>query len=81
MYNVGTKLVRYKITSGGYALKIGDIVSYIGDISPLAIEVKILKCSNKTLINECAYVQKEDFKPIALIKRKDNGVQTRQHRS
>ena len=77
MYNVGTKLVRYKITSGGYALKIGDIVSYIGDISPLAIEVKILRCSNKTLINECAYVQKEDFKPIALIKRKDNGVQTR----
>ena len=77
MYSVGTKLVRYKITSGGYTLKIGDIVSYIGDVSPLAIEVKILKCSNKTLINECAYVQKEDFKPLMLLKRKDNGVQTR----
>ena len=77
MYSVGTRLVKYKITSGGYAVKVGDIVSYVRDIGPLAIEVKILKCSNKTLINECAYVQKEDFKPIALIKRKDNGVQTR----
>ena len=77
MYSVGTKLVRYKITSGGYTLKIGDIVSYIGDVSPLAIEVKILRCSNKTLINECAYVQKQDFKPLMLLKRKDNGVQTR----
>ena len=74
MYSVGTKLVRYKITSGGYALKIGDIVSYIGDVSPLAIEVKILKCDNKTLINECAYVQKEDFKPIALVKRRINVI-------
>ena len=77
MYSVGTKLVRYKIISGGYTIKVGDIVSYIKDIGPLAIEVKILRCSNKTIINECAYVQKEDFKPIALIKRKDNGVQTR----
>jgi hypothetical protein len=77
MYSVGTNLVRYKITSGGYALKIGDMVSYIRDVSPVTIEVKILRCSNKTLINECAYVQKEDFKPIALIKRKTNGVQTR----
>ena len=81
MYSVGTRLVRDKITSGGYAIKVGDIVSYVRDISPLAIEVKILRCSNKTLINECAYVQKEDFKPIALIKRKANGVQTRKHRS
>jgi hypothetical protein len=77
MYSVGTKLVRYKITSGGYTIQVGDIVSYVQDISPLAIEVKILRCSNKTLINECVYVQKEDFKPIALIKRKTNGVQTR----
>ena len=67
MYSVGTNLVRYKITSGGYAIKVGDI-------SPLAIEVKILKCSNKTLINECAYVQKEDFKPIALVKRRINVI-------
>jgi len=77
MYSVGTRLVRDKITSGGYAIKVGDIVSYVRDISPLAIEVKILRCSNKTLINECAYVQKEDFKPMILIKRKTNGVQTR----
>ena len=77
MYSVGTKLVRYKITSGGYAIKVGDVVSYVREVSPLTIEVKILRCYNKTLINECAYVQKEDFKPIALIKRKDNGVQTR----
>ena len=77
MYSVGTKLVRYKITSGGYAIKVGDIVSYIRDVSPLTIEVKILRCSNEALINECAYVRKEDFKPIALLKRKDNGVQTR----
>jgi hypothetical protein len=77
MYSVGTKLVRYKITSGGYAIKVADIVSYVREVSPLPIEVKILKCSNKTLINECAYVQKEDFKHIALIKRKTNGVQTR----
>lgn len=74
MYSVGTKLVRYKITSGGYAIKVGDIVSYVRDISPLAIEVKILRCSNKTLINECAYVQKEDFKPIALVKRRINVI-------
>ena len=77
MYSVGTKLVRYKITSGGYAIKIGDIVSYVREVSPLTIEVKILKCSDKTLINGCGYVTKEDFKPIALIKRKYNGVQTR----
>ena len=74
MYSVGTRLVRYKITSGGYAIKVGDIVSYVRDISPLAIEVKILRCSNKTLINEYAYVQKEDFKPIALVKRRINVV-------
>ena len=74
MYSVGTRLVRYKITSGGYALKVGDVVSYIKDVSPQVIEVKILKCSNKTLINECAYVQKEDFKPIALVKRRINVV-------
>ena len=74
MYSVGTKLVRHKITSGGYALKVGDIVSYVRDIGPLAIEVKILKCSNKTPINECAYVQKEDFKPIALVKRRINVI-------
>ena len=77
MYSVGTKLVRYKIPSGGYAIKVGDIVSYVRGVNPLVIEVEILRCSNKTLINECAYVQKEDFKPIALIKRKTNGVQTR----
>ena len=77
MYSVGTKLVRYKITSGGYAIKVGDIVSYIRDVSPLAIEVKILRCSNKTFINECAYVQKEDLRPVQLLKRKYNGVQTR----
>ena len=77
MYSVGTKLVRYKITSGGYAIKIGDVVSYVREVSPLTIEVKILRCSNRTLINEYAYVQKEDFKSIALIKRKYNGVQTR----
>ena len=74
MYSVGTKLVRYKITSGGYAIKVGDIVSYIGDVSPLAIEVKILKCSSKTFINECVYIPKEDFKPIALVKRRINVV-------
>ena len=74
MYSVGTKLVRYKITSGGYAIKVDDIVSYVRDTSPLVIEVKILRCSNKTLINECAYVQKEDFKPIALVKRRINVV-------
>ena len=74
MYSVGTKLVRYKITSGGYALKIGDIVSYIGDVSPLAIEVKILKCVNKQYINEYAYVTKNDFKPMALLKRKTHVV-------
>lgn len=77
MYSVGTRLVRDKITSGGYAIKVGDVVSYVREASPQVIEVKILRCSNKTLINECAYVQKEDFKPIALVKRKDNGVQTR----
>ena len=77
MYSVGTKLVRYKITSGGYAIRVGDIVSYIRDVSPLTIEVKILRCSNKTLINECAYVQKEDFKPIALVKRRINVIQSR----
>ena len=77
MYSVGTNLVRYKITSGGYTIKIGDIVSYIRDVTAVTIEVKILRCSNKTLINECAYVQKEDFKPLMLLKRKDNGVQTR----
>ncbi len=77
MYSVGTRLVRDKITSGGYVLNVGDVVSYIKDVSPQVIEVKILRCSNKTFINECAYVQKEDFKPIALIKRKTNGVQTR----
>ena len=74
MYSVGTRLVRYKITSGGYVIKVGDIVSYVRDISPLAIEVKILRCSNKTLINEYAYVQKEDFKPIALVKRRINVI-------
>ena len=77
MYSVGTRLVRDKITSGGYVLNVGDVVSYVREVSPQVIEVKILRCSNKTLINECAYVQKEDFKPIALIKRKTNGVQTR----
>ena len=77
MYSVGTKLVRYKITSGGYAIRVGDIVSYIRDVSPLTIEVEILRCSNKTLINECAYVQKEDFKPIALVKRRINVIQSR----
>ena len=77
MYSVGTRLVRYKITSGGYALKVGDVVSYIRDVIPQVIEVKILKCSNKTLINECAYVQKEDFKPIALVKRRINVIQSR----
>ena len=74
MYSVGTSLVRYKITSGGYALKVGDVVSYIRDVTVVTIEVKILRCSNKTLINECAYVQKEDFKPIALVKRRINVV-------
>ena len=74
IYNEGTNLVRYKITSGVYAVKVGDIVSYVRDISSLTIEVKILRCSNKTFINECAYVQKEDFKPIALVKRKTHVV-------
>ena len=74
MYSVGTKLVRYKITSGGYAIKVGDVVSYIREVSPLTIEVKILRCSNKTLINECAYVQKEDFKPIVLVKSRINVI-------
>ena len=74
MYSVGTSLVRDKITSGGYAIKIGDVVSYVREVSPLTIEVKILRCSNKTLINECAYVQKEDFKPIALVKRRINVI-------
>lgn len=74
MYSVGTRIVRYKVTSGGYAIKVGDVVSYVREVSPLTIEVKILRCSNKTLINEYAYVQKEDFKPIALIKRKTNVV-------
>ena len=74
MYSVGTKLVRHKITRGGYALKVGDVVSYIKDVSPQVIEVKILRCSNKTIINECAYVHKEDFKPVALIKRRINVI-------
>ena len=74
MYSVGTRLVRDKITSGGYAIKVGDVVSYVREVSPLTIEVKILRCSNKTLINECAYVQKEDFKPIALVKRRINVI-------
>ena len=74
MYSVGTRLVRDKITSGGYAIKVGDIVSYVRDVIPQVIEVKILRCSNKTLINECAYVQKEDFKPMALLKRKTHVV-------
>ena len=74
MYSVGTRLVRDKITSGGYAIKVGDVVSYVREISPQVIEVKILRCSNKTLINECAYVQKEDFKPIALVKRRINVI-------
>ena len=74
MYSVGTRLVRYKVTSGGYAIKVGDVVSYVREVSPLTIEVKILRCSNKTLINECAYVQKEDFKPIALVKRRINVI-------
>ena len=74
MYSVGTKLVRYKITSGGYALIVGDIVSYIRDVTAAAIEVKILKCSSSTFINECVYVQKEDFRPIALVKRRINVV-------
>jgi hypothetical protein len=77
MYSVGTKLVRHKITSGVYAIKVGDIVSYVREISSSAIEVKILKCSYNHLVNNNAYVTKEDFKPIALIKRKTNGVQTR----
>lgn len=77
MYSVGTRLVRHKITSGGYAIKVGDIVSYVRDINPLVMEAKILRCSNKTFINECAYLPKEDFKPMILIKRKTNGVQTR----
>ena len=75
MYSVGTRLVRDKITSGGYAIiKVGDVVSYVREVSPLTIEVKILRCSNKTLINEYAYVQKEDFKPIALVKRRINVI-------
>ena len=74
MYSVGTRLVRYKVTSGGYAIKVGDVVSYVREVSPLTIEVKILRCSNKTLINEYAYVQKEDFKPIALGKRRINVI-------
>ena len=74
MYSVGTRLIRDKITSGGYAIKVGAVVSYIREVSPLTIEVKILRCSNKTLINECAYVQKEDFKPIALVKRRINVI-------
>ena len=74
MYGVGNRLVRYKVTSGGYTIKVGDIVSYVSEVSPLTIEVKILRCSNKTLINKCAYVQKEDFKPIALVKRRINVI-------
>lgn len=74
MYSVGTKLVRYKITSGGYAIKVGDIVSYIRDIVPSCIEVKILRCSNKTLINECAYVPRCDFRPLQLLKRKPHVI-------
>ena len=74
MYSVGTRLVRDKITSGGYAIKVGDVVSYVREVSPLTIEVKILRCSNKTLINEYSYVQKEDFKPIALVKRRINVI-------
>lgn len=74
MYSVGTNLVRYKITSGGYSIKVGDIISYVRDVIPQVIEVKIIRCSNKTLINECAYVQKEDFKPIALVKRRINVI-------
>ena len=74
MYSVGTRLVRDKITSGGYAIKVGDVVSYVREVSPQVIEVKILRCSNKTLINECAYVQKEDFKLIALVKRRINVI-------
>ena len=77
MYSVGTRLVRYKVTSGGYAIKVGDIVSYVRDINPLVMEAKILKCPHKQLVNENAYLPKKDFKPMILIKRKTNGVQTR----
>jgi hypothetical protein len=77
MYNTGTPLIRYKITSGGHAIKVGDIVSYVREISSSAIEVKILKCSYNHLVNNNAYVTKKDFKPMILIKRKTNGVQTR----
>jgi hypothetical protein len=77
MYSVGTNLVRYKITSGGYAIKVGDIVSYVRDINPLVMEAKILKCPHKQLVNKDAYLPKEDFKPMILIKRKTNEVQTR----
>ena len=75
MYSTGTNLVRYRITSGGYALKIGDIVSYIRDVDhPTFIEVKILKCSNKQLVNENAYVTKNDFIPMPLLKRKTDVI-------
>ena len=72
MYSVGTRLVRDKITSGGYAIKVGDVVSYVREVSPLTIEVKILKCSYNHLVNNNVYVTKKDFKPKILIKRKTN---------
>ena len=74
MYSVGTKLVRYRITSGGHTIKVGDVVSYVRDVNPKYIEVKILKCVNKQYINEYAYVTKNDFKPMALLKRKTHVV-------
>ena len=74
MYSVGTRLVRYKVTSGGYTIKVGDIVSYVQDINPLVMEAKILKCPHKQLVNENVYIPKKDFKPMVLIKRKTNVV-------
>ena len=74
MYSTGTNLVRYRITSGGHTIKVGDVVSYVRDVNPKYIEVKILKCVNKQYINEYAYVTKNDFKPMALLKRKTNVV-------
>lgn len=70
MYNVGSTLIRTKITNGGATIKIKDIVSYVGGVNSSLMEVKILKCEDKQAINKFAYVPRCDFKQIQLLKRK-----------
>ena len=69
MYSVGTKLVRYKITSGGAIIPIGGVVKVI-TLSPLhstGYEVEVVrncKRPNGTHVWACLY---DDFVPLNLI--------------